>query len=176
MLNDLPALRSFESHRLTSANPTGGNADWWEIGPGKTRALAAIEGESMKVLSRTGGITEIQTEGRWSGSKQLWWRDAKVGDTLELALPVAKSGRYRVVVNNTLAADYGIFRFLLDGEALGKPADFYSATNVTKRMTLGERDLAKGQHRLTVEVAGANAAAKPRHMFGLDYVKLEAVR
>ncbi len=84
-----------------------------------------IEGESMKILAKTGGVTEVQTEGRWSGSKQLWWRDAKVGDKLELALPVAKAGRYRVIMNNTLAHDYGIFQFYLDGEKLGEPLDFY---------------------------------------------------
>ena len=102
----------------------------------------------MKILSKTGGVTEIQTEGRWSGWKQLWWRDAKVGDKLELALPVAKAGRYRLVMNNTVASDYGIFRFSLDGKKLGEPVDFYSATNVTKLMTLGERDLTEGEHRL----------------------------
>ncbi len=144
----------------------------WAISPAK----GAIEGENMKVLSRTGGITEIQTEERWSGSKQLWWRDAKVGDKLELALPVAKAGRYRLIMHNTRANDYGSFRFDLDGEKLCGPVDFYSATNITKLVTLGERDLAEGEHRLSAEVVGANPAAKPRYMFGLDYVKLEAVK
>lgn len=132
--------------------------------------------ERMKVLSRTGGITEIQTEGRWSGSRQLWWRDAKVSDKLELTLPVAKPGQYRLVMHNTLANDYGIFRFRLDSEKLCERVDFYSAANVTRLTTLGERDLAQGQHRLTVEVVGTNPAAKPRHMLGLDYVRLETVR
>ena len=136
----------------------------------------AIEGEGMKILSRTGGITEVQTEGRWSGSKQLWWHDAKVGDKLELALPVAKSGRYRLVMCNTLANDYGIFQFHLDGEKLCAAVDFSSATNTTKLITLGKRDLTEGEHRLTAEVVGTNPAAKPRFMLGLDYVKLELVR
>jgi hypothetical protein len=144
----------------------------WAISP----AQGAIEGENMKILSRTGGITEIQTEERWSGSRQLWWRDAKVGDKRELALPVAKAGRYRLIMHNTRANDYGSFRFDLDGEKLCGPVDFYSATNITKLVTLGERDLAEGEHRLTAEVVGANPAAKPRYMFGLDYVKLEAVK
>jgi hypothetical protein len=135
----------------------------------------AIEGETMKILARSGGLTEIQTEGRWSGSQQLWWRDAKVGDKLELALPVAKAGRYRLSMHNTAANDYGIFRFQLDREPLGEPVDFYSAANVTKLITLGERELTEGGHSLAVEVVGTNPAAKPRYMFGLDYVKLEAV-
>ena len=99
-----------------------------------------------------------------------------MGDKLELALPVAKAGRYRLVMHNTLANDYGIFQFHLDGKKLGEPMDFYSATNITKPMPLGECDLTEGEHRLTVEAVGTNPAAKPRSMFGLDYVKLEAVK
>ena len=79
-------------------------------------------------------------------------------------------------MNNTLADDYGIFQFRLDGKKLGKPIDFYSKTNVTKLATLGESDLTEGEHRLTAEAVGKNPAAKPRFMFGLDYVKLEAVK
>ena len=133
----------------------------------------AIEGETMKIASKTGGVTETQTESRWSGSKQLWWRDGKTGDKLDLILPVAKAGRYRVVMHNTRANDYGVFQFSLDGEKLGGPIDLYSPTNVTRLVTLGERQLAQGDHRLTVEIVGTNPDAKPRYMLGLDYLKLE---
>jgi hypothetical protein len=79
-------------------------------------------------------------------------------------------------MHNTRANDYGKFQLHLDGEKLGEPVDFYSAANVTKLITLGERDLTEGEHRLTVEVVGSNPAAKPRYMFGLDYIKLEALQ
>jgi len=52
VLDDLPALRDFESHRITSADPTGGNADWWDIGPGQTRLLAEIRGPGRIVHFR----------------------------------------------------------------------------------------------------------------------------
>ncbi|MGA2619683.1 MAG: glycoside hydrolase family 172 protein [Thermoguttaceae bacterium] len=51
-LDDLPRLRTFESHRITSADPTGGNADWWDIGPGQTRVLAEIQGPGRIVHFR----------------------------------------------------------------------------------------------------------------------------
>jgi hypothetical protein len=51
-LDDLPAQRNFESHRITSADPTGGNADWWDIGPGQTRVLAEIQGPGRIVHFR----------------------------------------------------------------------------------------------------------------------------
>jgi hypothetical protein len=51
-LEDLPTLRDFESHRLTSADPTGGNADWWDIKPGETRVLADLRGPGSIVHFR----------------------------------------------------------------------------------------------------------------------------
>jgi hypothetical protein len=139
-------------------------------------AKDVLEGESLKIAGKSGGVTEIQTEGRWSGSKQLWWRDGRPGDRLELAVPVAKSGCYRLVMHNTRAFDYGIFQLSLDGQRLGGPIDLYSRENVTRLVTVGQRELSQGEHRLTVEIVGTNPAAKPRYMFGLDYLKLEPVR
>jgi hypothetical protein len=40
---------------------------------------------------------------------------------------------------------------------------------------LGEHDLTAGEHKLTVEVTGANPKALKAYMFGLDYVRLVAV-
>lgn len=43
-LDPLPALRDFESHRITSADPTGRNEDWRDLKPGETLVLADIQG------------------------------------------------------------------------------------------------------------------------------------
>ena len=43
-LENLPALRDFESHRITSADPKGGNHDWRDLKPGETLVLADISG------------------------------------------------------------------------------------------------------------------------------------
>jgi hypothetical protein len=85
-------------------------------------------------------------------------------------------GHESATMHNTRANDYGIFQLYLDGQELGGPIDLYNAENVTKLVSLGERRLSGGQHRLLVEIVGANPAAKPRHMFGLDCVKLEPVQ
>jgi hypothetical protein len=130
------------------------------------------EGESIRIAGKTGGITEIQENSRWSNSQQLWWRDGKPGDRLELVLPVAESGRYKIGIHVTRAFDYGILQFSLDGQKLGDPADLYSAENRTEFRPLGEKSLEKGDHRLTIEIVGSNPQAKPRHMLGLDYVQL----
>ncbi len=137
------------------------------------RVSGAIEGETIKIVGRTGGMVETQSNRRWSGGRQLWWRDGKPGDKLEMILPVEKAGRYKILMHNTRAFDYGIFQLHLDGEKLGSTVDLYSRENVDKLMTLAERQLAPGDHRLVIEIVGSHPAAEPRHMLGLDYLKLE---
>jgi hypothetical protein len=133
----------------------------------------AIEGETMRIVKRSGGVTEVQLDDRWSGGRQLWWRDGSIGDRLDLALPVAQAGPYRIVMHNTRAFDYGTFQFHLDGRKLGETIDLYSAENIVKLVAIGSCRLDKGEHVLTAEIVGTNPKAKKRYMLGLDYVKLE---
>ncbi len=147
---------------------------------GPLRFVAPAEqAVTLRVVEKTGGVTDIQhiTQHNWSGDRQLWWRDAKPGDKLTFALPVAQAGKYAVVANLTKAVDYGIVQFHLDGEKLGEPLDLYSNGVVTTGpKAIGERTLDAGEHKLTIEITGANPAAVKRHMFGLDYLKLEAAK
>ena len=53
VLADLPALKSYQVARQSSADPSGGNYDFWPIAPGETRTLAKIDG--------AGAITHIWT-------------------------------------------------------------------------------------------------------------------
>ncbi|HTQ11256.1 MAG TPA: DUF2961 domain-containing protein [Fimbriimonadaceae bacterium] len=133
----------------------------------------AIEGETMQIASKTGGTTEVQ-DGFWdcSGEKQLWWRDGNPGDKLDLVLPVKKAGKYKVVGHFCFAHDYGIQKLSINGGP-AKTVDFYSKDLTWKMVDLGTIDLPAGDSHFTVEIAGANDAAEKRHMFGLDYLKLE---
>ncbi|MBI5386308.1 MAG: DUF2961 domain-containing protein [Verrucomicrobia bacterium] len=140
----------------------------------------ALEGETMKVLSKSAGNPHEQAmdhyEAEWSNAAQLWWTGAKPGDRLELALPVAKAGRYQLALQLTKARDYGIVQLSLDGKKLGEPIDLFNPqvahTGVLDR---GIQELTAGEHKLGVEIIGANAKAMKSYMFGLDYVKLEPV-
>ncbi len=140
-----------------------------------------IEGEKLKILAKSRGNPHEQDllgfgEGKWSNDAQLWWVDAGVGDTLELAVPVPNDGKYAITANFTKARDYGIVKLSLDGEPLmDGPVDFYNPEVVaTGPVSLGTHQLSAGDHRLKVEIVGANPAAVKSHMFGLDYIKLEA--
>jgi hypothetical protein len=136
----------------------------------------ALEGEALKIVEKTGGVTEIQRTVlyRWSGDQQLWWRDAKPSNKLVLALPVGKAGKYVLKANLTKAADYGIVRLSVDDKPLGEPMDlFNNGVITTGEIVLGNVELTAGQHLLSLEITGSNPKAEPRHMVGLDYVRLE---
>ena len=56
-----------------------------------------------------------------------------------------------------------------------EPIDLYSSGKViaTDEMSLGEFELEKGQHVLTIEIVGANPAAIKRYIFGIDYLDVK---
>jgi hypothetical protein len=137
-----------------------------QVPPGSTPGR--VEAESMTVKERSGGELGTQSDARWSRGAQLWWRDAKEGDRLELVVPVDEDGRKRLAVVITTAPDYGIVRFSLDGVELGGPVDGYSAGVEVRTVELGVRELKAGDHVLTIAMTGSNPAALKRHMLGLD--------
>jgi len=142
------------------------------------REPGAFEGEGLKILQKSAGDARPQEllqfgANKWSGDAQLWWTGAKPGDTLVLAIPVAQAGKYELQVQLTRARDYGIVQLCLDEEKLGEPSDLYNPAVVpTGIMRFGMHELDKGEHRLSIEIVGANDKAVKAYMFGLDYVKL----
>ena len=145
------------------------------------RVSGVIEGEQMKILSQTSGNPQEQDMTgwgeQWSNDAQLWWTGAKPGDRLELDLPVAKAGKYQLLAQFTKAVDYGIVQLTLDGEKLGQPVDlFHDGVIATGELDFGTHELSTGEHKLAVEITGANPKAVKSFMFGLDYMKLKEVK
>jgi len=157
--------------------PVAERTDYY-VEPAVPKVQGALEGEALKVLSKTAGQLRHQPMGgwgpRWSGETHLWWTGAKPGDRLVLEVPAPKAGAYKLTVNLTKAIDYGIVQLSLDGKKLGEPLDLFNHGVVpTGPLDLGTHTLEAGPHRLTVEIVGANPKAKKAYMVGLDYVKLE---
>jgi hypothetical protein len=100
------------------------------------------------------------------------------GDKLEVIVPVQEAGRYRVSAVLTKARDYGIVRLQLDGKPVGEAIDLYNPDVIptVPPVALGTHELTAGEHRLTVEIVGANEMAIKAYMFGLDRVLLEGVK
>lgn len=139
------------------------------------RVPGAIEGEDLAIESKSGGHAEIQDipQFAWSGDRQLWWRNAKVGDRLVLEFPCAAAGRYRVRANLTKANDYGIVALAVNGERSAGELDRYHPEVAHDLLDLGVFELRAGTNELGVTIAGSNAKAHAAHMFGLDYLLLE---
>lgn len=148
--------------------------------PPVLKVEGALEAEQLRVASRTGGKHEVQSmwfvAGAFSADAQLWWMDGKPGDTLSLAVPVAKAGRYRLVAAFAKAPDYGVFQVRIGDRDLGAPLDLYSAEVMASGpLELGQVDLAAGEAMLAFRVVGHHDRAEPRHMLGFDYLRLEKV-
>ena len=133
----------------------------------------------FKVMGTPPG--EVQTQdmagfgaGKWRDDDHLWWTGAKPGDKLELVVPVKKTGRYHVSALLTKAVDYGIVQLYLDGKKAGAPVDLYhdGVVRTDPPVSLGDFELSAGDHKLTVEIVGANEKAVKAYMFGIDYVDL----
>ncbi len=163
-----------------SAAPVAERTNYY-MQPFAKKIPGVTEGEQMKILFKTGGNPQEQDMTAWgetwSNQAQLWWTGAKPGDRLTLALPVTKAGDYQLLAQLTKAVDYGIVQLSLDGEKLGQPVDlFHNGVIATGEIDLGTRELSAGEHKLAVEITGANPNAVKSFMFGLDYVKLVEVK
>jgi hypothetical protein len=141
-------------------------------------AKDALEGEALRVVSCSGGVHEAQDvsflESTFSRDAARWWRDGAVGDALVLAVPVPAAGRYKVTAAFVQADDYGIVQCSLGGAKLGAPFDGYAPqVRSSGPVELGTIELAAGERELRVAITGRNEHAKPRFMFGLDWLRLE---
>lgn len=159
------------------AVPVKDRLNWYEK-PVVKKTPGRVEGESMKVISKSGGNAEPQMlSEQWSNGTHLWWTGAGPGDKLTLALPVDKSAKYELSAHFTKAIDYGIIQLALDGVPLGKPIDFFNDGVIPfGPVSFGAFDLKAGEHQLTAEIVGANEKAIKSYMFGLDYVQLNRAR
>ncbi|MFZ4506977.1 MAG: DUF2961 domain-containing protein [Fimbriimonas sp.] len=139
---------------------------------GMKPVVGAIEGEALRVISKSGGKLENQ-EGFYqlSGGKQLWWQFPAAGDRLVLEVPVPSAGKYEIIGHFCHAIDYGIHRVTINGKVLD-PIDFFSTGLDWKKVSLGVHDLPAGKIKVEFECLGKRAEAKDGSMLGLDYLLL----
>ncbi len=133
--------------------------------------LAPTEGEQAR-FEATGGVAEVQVLANCSGGRHLFWHDAAVGDRLTVRFDVPQAGRYSVNLNLCMASDYGRHKLFINGAAVNDAIDGYAPKLFWQRPTVGVFDLPEGENTLTVEVLEPNPKAKPKNIFGLDYIFL----
>ncbi len=139
----------------------------------------ALEGESLKVLSKSRGTTQRQDmrafpKDKWSGNDHLWWTGAQPKDTLELEFEVPAEGAYNIATVLSKARDYAIVQIAIDGQPLGEPIDCFNNPDVitTGVVNLPTRKLTQGAHTLEIQIVGKNPEAVPGFMVGFDFLLL----
>ncbi len=136
------------------------------------RFAGAVEAEEMAV---TGDAAEgWQAQGMahgWSGGRHLWVRATEPGQGVELEVPVAAPGRYRVQVHLTKSWDYGVLELRVDGATVAEGIDTWAPSiEQLPAVDLGVHDL-EGSFRLGVVVTGSHHQSRPpHHYFGIDCV------
>ena len=142
--------------------------------------IPPYRGGGFKILGEPAGSVETQGmagfgDGKWKNNNQLWWTRAQPGDKLDLALKVEKAGTYDVIVTLTKARDYAVVRFQIDGKPAGDQIDLYNADVIPSGpISLGTHKLTAGEHKLSVEIVGANDKAIEAYMVGIDEIILKA--
>jgi hypothetical protein len=152
---------------------TADDVQYTEVPPYQVHRVAGvIEGESLKLKEKTAGDVRTQDlNEKFSGEKVLRWDAGKPGDKLTLVFESPKSGPQELVVHLAKASDFGQVQFYVNGQKAGPVIDAFSQRlSATDEISLGKFDLRRGENGITIEITGANPAAKNHFSVGLDYI------
>lgn len=140
-----------------------------------------IEAESLTVVAKSREFewwlqpTTSFPGGSWSQDGHMFALETRRGDWIDLALPPAPAGEYRVSLYFTRARDYAIVSVSLNGQPLGEPIDLWAGSGAEpmKPVELPPRALGGDGDVLRIRVEDTNPAASPPfYQFGLDGVRL----
>ncbi|HBO42486.1 MAG TPA: hypothetical protein DD670_00810 [Planctomycetaceae bacterium] len=165
---------------MAGVRPTVGPMPDEAVQPVKHKTDVIIPG--FKLLKMPAGTVELQNirnfgRDKWKDDDQLWWQHAKPGDKLDLGISVEKAGRYAIVLNMTKAPDYAMVQFHVNGKKAGEPVDFYfPSVQPAEPITLGPFDFDKGDHKLSIEIVGANERARKGFMVGIDQIQVKPIK
>lgn len=154
--------------------------------PPPPKIAGAIECESMQIVAVAEGVTAAPQampgtkERIWSGSQHLFVQAHKVGDFVELRLPVEGDTPVKVTLYATKSWDYGIVRFSVNGKPIEGEFDLFSGQDglcvPTGAIELGVFSPENSALILRVEVVGTNEKSiGARYYFGLDCVVLRPI-
>ncbi|MEE2713684.1 MAG: DUF1549 domain-containing protein [Planctomycetota bacterium] len=173
---DLDAIRREGAMALATMDLAGGTEVGVRAGTEGIKLVppngGRVEAETLRQLALTAGKYAIQPWNGLSGNQHMFWRDARPGEKLAVGLPVAHDGRYRVELSLTKAPDYAQVHVTLNGHLL-KDIDLYDPkVRSTGALDCGVHHLTKGEHRIEIEITGANKKAKRNFMVGFDWISL----
>ena len=145
--------------------------------PPPPQGATRLEAETLEVLAKHDAETSVMSMEQWgaehwSGGKQAFV-NAKAGGWVEWGFDAPEARGYRLVLHATRASHFGKITVAIDGEKFDMPVDLYAADDVIPSgpRALGERDLARGAHKLRITVEEGNAEASAAD-FGFDALDL----
>ncbi len=172
-----PSAYDVYSVHGNSRNPALWIGNW----PDPFHIQDALEGEQLKVKTRSTGVTvseqeiDIASFPPLSGGRQLFVRLRQEGDSIDLALPPSvKPGRYALRVRLATSWDYGILRIVFNGAPLGQSLDAYTPTIDAKWVELGTVDVNSEANTLRLEAVARNPKSTG-YCAGIDAVMLAPV-
>ena len=139
-----------------------------------------IEVESLQFETRGDLSAVVQAMRRfgvgcWSGDKQITG-NGRVGGALVVKFEVKEAGAKEFKAYLTLAPDYGIVRFSVDGKPVGDAFDgFAPVVAASGPISLGRLELSQGVHTIELKLVGKNEESKGTGL-GVDCLSLVAVK
>ena len=130
-----------------------------------------IEGESLRVVSKTAGTVAVARSAACSGGAQLTWRDARPGDALALAFPATRAGPRRLALVFSEERDAPIVRVSVNGVVVLNGLDLYTAAAFPGPERAVDVALVAGENELRVTIVDRNPLAGHRQVVGLDYLR-----
>lgn len=163
----------------TDAKPVDLAAIKWPEGFKPFVIPGAIEGESLKVLSKEPdypiGAQDISGFGEFSRSSQVWLRPGAAGAKAEFLVPEkVRPGKYQLTLWVVRSWDYGIVQWSLNGKPVTDRIDGYSKEVVAKEVDCGVVEIVPGRNVLSVEIP-ARSESSTGFYAGLDALRLSPV-
>jgi hypothetical protein len=109
---------------------------------------------------------EVQSLGGVTDGKQLWFRPKNDKGWVEVSFESPSNQMAVLTARMVHAADYGIYRVLLDGRQIAQ-LDLYDSGIVPTADKLGTHELSQGNHALRFECAGKSPSSSGYYL-GFD--------
>jgi len=124
------------------------------------------------IVLKIQNLQRLKQKGIWSQQDQLLFKNAKVGDVVELLIPATSPVTQKLTLHTTKSRDFGMLRFSINGKPAGEAVDhFAESPQPSGPIVLGDFEPVDDAFLLRVEVTGMNSKSK-NTFFGIDCLVL----
>ncbi|MGJ8654512.1 MAG: glycoside hydrolase family 172 protein [Opitutaceae bacterium] len=165
---NVPPLPNSEEAESSASN--GGFQGAVEITP------ELVTSKSNGIVIKPQDLAKFKIKGAWNQGTQLLFKEARVGDAIEVRIPASSPVAESLTLHATKSNDFGVVRFSVNGMRAGPQVDLYAEKPMPSgEIKLGSFDPIDSAYLLRVEVVGQNSKSKGT-FFGLDCVTLSETK